>query len=259
MRLCLALLLLLSFASIGSAQQPAAPEEAPSTEEAMPEPQVGQIVVPAGTKVPLVIKHAVSTKSARVGDNVYLETTFPVVANNRVLIPAGTYVQGVISNVKRAGRIKGRAEILLHFTTLVYPNGYTVSMPGALENVPGAEKSKIKDEEGAIQAESERGKDVVDTIKTAGATGTAGVIMGGVTGGGKGARVGGGVGLATGLAIGLLRRGQDVRLENGSTVEMVFQRPLYLEEARLSANSPELVPVEKGRKLEKPVLTPSPN
>ena len=65
---------------------PAKDAEPPAAQEAAP----GAIVLPAGTKVPLVLKHSVSTKSARVGDNLYLETTFPVVQNNRMVIPAGT-------------------------------------------------------------------------------------------------------------------------------------------------------------------------
>ena len=63
----------------------------------------------------------------RPGDPVYLQTTFPVAENNRILIPAGTYVQGVVDNVKRPGRVSGRAELLMHFTTLIFPNGYTVT------------------------------------------------------------------------------------------------------------------------------------
>jgi hypothetical protein len=37
------------------------------------------------------------------------------------VIPAGTYVQGRISSVKRGGHIKGRAEVLMHFSTLIIP------------------------------------------------------------------------------------------------------------------------------------------
>src|SRR6266446_1202040 len=114
--------------------------------------------IPAGTKVPLVLKQALSTKNARDGDPVYAQTTFPVVMNDRVVIPAGTYVQGKISNVKRAGRLKGRAEVLMHFTTLIYPSGYTVMLPGALENVPGAEKTSMKDEEGTVRQDSQAGE-----------------------------------------------------------------------------------------------------
>ena len=90
-----------------------------------------KVVLPAGTKILLVLKNTVSTRNARPGDGVYLETSFPVTANDRVAIPAGTYVQGVIDRVQRSGRVKGKAELLMHFTTLIYPNGYTVRMPGA--------------------------------------------------------------------------------------------------------------------------------
>jgi len=82
---------------------------------------VPQLTIPSGTKVPLALKQAISTKNARDGDAVYAVTTFPVVVNDRIVIPAGTYVQGRISNVKRGGRIKGRAEVLMHFSTLIYP------------------------------------------------------------------------------------------------------------------------------------------
>src|ERR1051325_2763571 len=101
------------------------------------------IVIPTGTKVPVVLQHAITTKSAREGDAIYAHTSFPVVLNDRLLIPAGTYVQGKIVSVQRAGHIKGRAEILMHFTTLIYPNGYTVILPGAIDNLPGTENTNM--------------------------------------------------------------------------------------------------------------------
>src|SRR5205809_3129869 len=142
-------------ATLAAAQQtatlrPSAPDTASAASKSL--------TIPAGTKVPLVLKQALSTKNARDGDPVYAQTTFPVVMNDRVVIPAGTYVQGKISNVKRAGRLKGRAEVLMHFTTLIYPSGYTVMLPGALENVPGAEKTSMKDEEGTVRQDSQAGE-----------------------------------------------------------------------------------------------------
>lgn len=230
---------------------PAKGEEAPDAEEAAP----ATIVVPAGTKVPLVLKHAISTKSAQVGDSLYLESTFPVVQNNRMVIPPGTYVQGVVAGVKRSGRVKGRAELLIHFTTMIFPNGYTVSFPGALDNVPGAESQKVKDGEGTLQAGSQKGKDVATVAGTA-ATGT---LIGAAAGGGKGAGIGAGLGGATGLLIAMLTRGSDVRLESGTGVEMVLERPLALEEAKLSRPAREMIPTDKNRRLERPVLTPPPD
>jgi type IV secretory pathway VirB10-like protein len=178
------------------------------------------LVIPAGTKVPVALKHAISTRATREGDAVYAETTFPVVANGRVLIPAGTYVQGRISHIKQAGRIKGRAEVLMHFTTLIYPSGYTVLLPGAVDNAPGVDKTRVKDNEGTIRADSQKG----EKIATAASTAATGTVIGAASAGGKGALIGAGIGGAVGTAIGMLSRGNDVKLDAGTTIEMVIQR-----------------------------------
>ena len=67
--------------------------------------------VPSGTKVPLMLTQGITSKTAKEGDPVYAQTAFPVTQNNRIVIPAGTYVQGVVRRVVRPGRVKGRAEI----------------------------------------------------------------------------------------------------------------------------------------------------
>jgi type IV secretion system protein VirB10 len=192
-------------------------------------PAKAELVIPAGTKVPLVLKHAISTKGAQEGDPVYAETNFPVVMNDRVLIPAGTYVQGKITHVQRAGRIKGRAEVLMHFTTLIFPSGYTVMLPGSIENVPGADKTKMKGQEGTIQQDGQTGEKIGTVASTAG----TGAVIGGLSRGGKGALVGGGIGGAVGTAIALLTRGNDVKLDSGTTVEMVIQREVPLDATRV--------------------------
>ena len=111
------------------------------------------VTVPAGTKIPLALKQGISTKNAKVGDHVYLRTNFPYVQDGRMVIPEGTYVQGEITNVQRAGRVKGRAEVMMHFSTLIFPNGYTVSLPGAVDSAPGARNEDVKSKEGKIEHE----------------------------------------------------------------------------------------------------------
>ena len=195
----------------------------------VPAINAGQLTIPAGTKVPLALKQSISTKNAREGDSVYTVTTFPVVFNDRIVIPAGTYVQGKISRVKRGGRIKGRAEVLMHFSTLIYPSGYTVVLPGAVENVPGAEKTSMKDEEGTIRQDSQTGEKA-KTVATAAGTGA---VIGGLSNGVKGGLIGAGVGGGVGTAIGMLTRGNDVRMDAGTTLEMVIQREVPLDASRV--------------------------
>ena len=89
--------------------------------------------VPAGTKVLLQLRSAMNTKSAKPGDGVYLISTFPVVVGNRVMIPSGVYVQGVVDRVERAGHVKGKAQLDMHFTSIIFPNGSVVEIPGMVE------------------------------------------------------------------------------------------------------------------------------
>src|SRR3984957_20318845 len=178
------------------------------------------VTIPAGTKIPLSLKQAISTKNAREGDAVYAETAFPFVVNNRVIVPAGSYIQGKISHVERGGRLKGRAEILMHFTSMIYPSGYTVMLPGSVENTPGADNKSVKDEEGTIQQDKDTGKKIEDAAKGGVYGGTGGALAGGLAGGLNGAAIGAGAGAAAGIGWALLKRGNAVRLDVGTSTEM---------------------------------------
>jgi hypothetical protein len=215
----------------------AAPSSAPATVAASPAATANPntITIPAGTKIPLSLKQAISTKNAREGDAVYAETVFPFVVDDRVVVPAGSYIQGKIAHVERAGHGKGRAEILMHFTSIIFPSGYTVMLPGSVENTPGAANNSVKDSEGTIQQDKETGKKIEDAAK-GGVYGTmGGATAGGLaTGGLNGARVGAGAGAAAGIAWALLKRGSDVRLDVGTSIEMEIQRPITVDASRIA-------------------------
>jgi hypothetical protein len=193
------------------------------------------ITIPAGTKIPLSLMQAISTKNAREGDAVYAQTAFPFVVDDRVIVPAGSYIQGKIAHVERAGHGHGRAEILMHFTSMIYPSGYTVMLPGSVENTPGADNKSVTDEEGTIQQDSDTGKKVEDAAK-GGTYGTlGGATAGGLaTGGLNGARVGAGLGAAAGIGWALLKRGNDVKLEVGTSIEMEIQRAITVDASRIA-------------------------
>lgn len=227
-------------------QAPAANRgDAPSQSTAAPAPAVAQPspaakppdpnVIPAGSKIPLLLKQAISTKNAREGDAVYAETAFPFVVNEHILVPAGTYIQGKISHVERAGRVKGRAEILMHFTSMIYPSGYTVMLPGSVENTPGADNNSVKDKEGTIRQDSDTGKKIEDAARNGAYGGAVGGIGGGLAAGTlNGARIGAGAGAAAGIAWALLKRGADVKLDVGTSIEMEIQREIPVDTNRIA-------------------------
>jgi hypothetical protein len=211
------------------------------------------LTVPAGTKVLLALRSGINTRSAQPGDGVYLSSTFPVVIGNRVAIPAGVYVQGVVDRVQRAGRVKGRAEVGMHFTTMIFSNGSVVEIPGTLDSVPGATDAKVKNGEGDVQQAGSKGKDAGTIARGAEAgagVGTIGGAIGGspLAGAGYGAIAGG----LTGLVYTLLTRGNDVNLEQGQTVEMVLQRPLTLSAANLANESGPTMQPSAQRSMPKP-------
>jgi type IV secretion system protein VirB10 len=210
-----------------AAQSTLAPDPAaPSVQGEKP-----TLSIPVGTQIPLSLKQGISTKSAKDGDPVYAETVFPFVVNDRVVIPAGTYIQGKVEHAQRGGHVKGRAEVLIHFTSMIYPNGYTVMLGGSIENTPGAEHSAVKDSEGTIRQDS----DAPTKVKTAAEGATTGAVIGAVTGGGKGAGIGAGIGGVAGAAIGMLSRGGDVRLEPGTSIQMEIQREVKVDPTRITS------------------------
>jgi type IV secretion system protein VirB10 len=191
------------------------------------QPGVRQITVPADTEILLQLKNTIDTKSARVGDGVYCQTTFPVVVDNVIVIPAGSYVKGEITKVQRAGRISGRAEILFHFNTVIFPTGYTVEMPGTLHGDPGTNRARVADEEGTVKTD---GHDKVKQLPNVGRDAEYGALGGAIaTGSVNGARIGGGLGAVAGLATMMLTRGSDVRIEPGAALTMRLQRPLAVD------------------------------
>src|SRR5271165_1270859 len=187
------------------------------------------LTVPAGTRIPLTLKQGINTKNAHVGDPVYAQTAFPITQNDEIVIPAGTFVRGEIQRVQRPGKVKGRAELLMSFNSLIYPNGYTVILPGSVHGTPGSPDNDVKGQEGTIQGGSHKGQDVGKIAAVA----IPGAAIGAIAGEGKGAAIGAGAGAAIGLATVLFTRGPEIQLNVGDSVEMVLERNLTLTEEKI--------------------------
>jgi len=192
-------------------------------------PAAPDITVPAGTKIPLTLKQGINSKSARPGDPVYAQTAFPITQNNQIIIPAGTFVQGEVRSVVRPGRVKGRAHLQMSFTSMIFPNGYTIMLPGAVQNTPGSKDNTVAGKEGTIQGPGGKGKDA----GTIAATTIPGAGIGAIAGGAEGAGIGAATGGVIGLATVLLTRGPEVHLATGDSVEMILESSLDLNPAKM--------------------------
>jgi type IV secretion system protein VirB10 len=177
------------------------------------------------------------------------------------MIPAGVYVQGVVDRVARAGHVKGKAQLDMHFTSIIFPNGSVVEIPGIVDSVPGARHQDVKDDgEGTIEQDADKGRNAAKVAEVAIPTGGTVGSIGGLSSGHplEGGIIGIGAGLATAGLVSLFTRGADVNIETGTQVEMMLQRPLLLEDANLGGvgapgTAPALVPAANQPKpLEKP-------
>jgi type IV secretion system protein VirB10 len=239
-------LVLISFLTFGllaaqdPAPAPATPTAAPA-EQAVPAAQPPAPAAPRnytiepGTKILLSLINSISTHSAAPGDRVYLETSFPVLVGGRIVVPPGSYVTGTITQVKRAGRVKGRAELFVRFDALTLANGTTRDFRGRTASLDGDNKGKLDRDEGKIKGDTDKAGDAMK-VATAG---SYGAMIGGVANGARGAGIGAGAGAVAGLVGVLATRGPDATLQRGSTMEMLLDRQLTFQED-------ELLPVGVG-------------
>jgi hypothetical protein len=217
-------------------------------------PRVEKIVVPAGTRLPLVLHNGISTKSVKPGDKVYLETLFPILVGEKIVIPAGSYVSGEVTAAKRPGRIKGRGEIMLRLTTLILTNGYTVSLIATPTGADTGDNDGVE-KEGKIKGDSNKAGDVGTVVKTTGAGAGIGALAGrSASGAGLGAAIGG----AVGLAAVLLTRGPEVELPRGTTLDIMLDRPLTLDASRVQFDDPGRASTLAGPPNRKPTRSTTP-
>jgi hypothetical protein len=178
--------------------------------------------IPQGTHLLLRMVNSVSTRTARVGDAVYMRTASPILVNGQFVVPVDSYAEGIVTHSVRSGRVKGRAELGIRVQSLTLPNGKTIRVAPRLQSVDSdGTTQKVEDKEHEIKQGGTKGRDA-ERIAITGAEGAA---IGGIADQGwKGAGIGAGIGGAVGLAATLLTRGREVDLRAGSTFDVVFDR-----------------------------------
>ncbi|MFQ5776987.1 MAG: hypothetical protein ACE5IP_03155 [Terriglobia bacterium] len=174
-----------------------------------------------GTKIVFTLSDSLSTKHNRQGDPFSGVVSRSVRVGNDVVIPEGSVVRGLVTRVKRAGRVKGRAQLGLRFDEIELPDGTRLDLAASLTELDEEEKETVT-EEGQVKGRGSKKRDVA----TVGAGAGIGTAIGAIAGGGKGAAIGAGSGAAIGAAGVLLTRGKDVKLKRGSELAIQLDRPL---------------------------------
>ena len=164
----------------------------------------GDREIPAGTEIDVRLEQALSSETATVEQRFEATTAADLYQNDRVLIPAGSRVRGVVSSVDSASRTDRRGEMTLAFDQITV-NGRVYPMRGTVAQVLEGDKS-------------------TEVAKIGGGAGV-GAIIGGIIGGVKGAILGAVIGAGGTIAA---TEGSDVKLDPGTILRLRLEEPLVI-------------------------------
>jgi hypothetical protein len=154
-------------------------------------------VIPVGQELDVRLQNTLSSETATVEQRFEATTAVDLMQDGRVLVPAGSTVRGVVSDVKRPGRVDRVGSLTLSFDRMTV-RGREYTIRGMATNV--FESRGIRDEVG-----------------TAGAGAGVGGVIGGLIGGLKGAVLGAVIGAGGAIAA---TEGKDINLPAGSIIRI---------------------------------------
>ena len=172
----------------------------------------GPLFIPRDAILLVELESSLSTDASQRGDRFQA----------RVVEPrefAGAMVDGRVTRVKRAGKVKGTSEMQLAFESIHLPDGRTASLNAdvvELVDMGRRDEAGTVDSEGGVKGRST----TKDDISRVGAATGIGAIIGAVVGGGKGAAIGAAIGAGVGTGSVFTKRGQDVRLDRGQQMRI---------------------------------------
>lgn len=181
----------------------------PVAEPAHRTPQM--VNIPAGTTLTVRLRESIDTSRQAAGDTFSATIDVPLIIDGFVILEKGANVRGRITELERAGRVKGRAAVALELTQVHTSDGQQVAIRTA-----------------AYRNEAQSG--AKGDVAKVGAASAIGAIIGAIAGGGKGAAIGAGVGGAAGAGGVLATKGSDVRLPSETRLSFKLTEAVTLTE-----------------------------
>jgi hypothetical protein len=162
--------------------------------------------VPVGTEFDVRLQRSLSSSTAQVEDRFEATTLVDLREGDRVMVPAGSVMHGIVQAVTKAGRIERKGAITVAFDRITI-RGQSYPVRATVEQ--------------ALESEGIRGE-----VGKIGAGAGVGAVLGAILGGTKGALAGiliggGGVTAAT--------EGKDVDLPAGTTLRVRLDTPLAVD------------------------------
>ncbi len=126
-KLLVAIVLVASILAVGPVAQagtwPATPDHNVTLAMAPPGPAARTVVVPAQTEAKIELLSGIHSQVSHEGDLVTAQLVQPIYVGGEVALPAGSLLEGRITRVKQAGRMRRSAEMVLRFESITLPSG----------------------------------------------------------------------------------------------------------------------------------------
>lgn len=181
-----------------------------------------------GVTIRVRLQDRLSTSESQPGETFHTRVASDVVQDGQVLIPAGSEIDGRVTEVS-AGHAGGHGSMRLRPDTVILPNGSQYRLYAQLSGVPGSHNCVSY--ESLVTPGSRLAKAGMEYGGAAG----AGAVTGAVLGGPGGALVGTIVGASL-VSVHLLVSHPQVTLDEGSVLLFTLSEPLNLAPAAPSGN-----------------------
>jgi len=185
--------------------------------------------VPAGTALMVKLETTLATFSNKPGDPFRGSLAQPVMVSGKVVIPAGTVVEGRVTKIAEPRRIAGKPTIGILPEALILPTGERLFLDATLVDTNIGEGTDV-DREGQFKGS---GHDRRDQVETGGGT-AGGMLIGGLIGGPPGILIGGIVGAGS-TGAHWLSKHRSATLPAGTQLTLELNRPLAMTTAVASS------------------------
>jgi hypothetical protein len=99
-------------------REPAATGKPAGADKKEAAPQWREVVLPAGTTLPVALDTSVGSDTSRVEDRVTAHITKAIVVEGVTALPEGSSVSGVVTDATRAGKVSGTSRVAVRFHSL---------------------------------------------------------------------------------------------------------------------------------------------
>jgi len=167
------------------------------------------VTVPERTSINVTLNQTLASNQSKPGDHFEATVATPITIADKVVIPQGARVQGIVVDAHESGRLMGRARLQLALRSIELGDKEYEIRTASSHRIAGNHKKR--------------------NLAWIGGGAGGGVLIGALAAGGEGALIGGPIGAGAGTAIAFLTGKKDIRLPAETRLTFKLTEPVEVE------------------------------